>query len=80
MRARRLDRSSIEAMHNVALAWLRMDRLRAAQVAVRMGLRASPSDEGLRRIRTRVWAARLMRRLRPLLSLCGLSRVSSPRS
>jgi tetratricopeptide (TPR) repeat protein len=80
MRAHRLDRSGIEAIHNVALAWLRMGKLRGAHVAVRTGLRASPSDEGLRRIRTRIWAARLMRRLRPLLSLCGLSRVSSPRS
>ena len=80
MRAHRIDRSSIEAYHNVALALLRMGNLRGARVAVVMGMRAAPADEGLRRIRTRLWAARAMRTCAPLLSMCGLSRVSSPRS
>ena len=80
MRAHRIDRTNVEAFHNVALAWLRMGRLRAARIAVAMGMRASPTDEGLRRIRTRLWAARAMRQASPLLEMCGMSRVSSPRS
>ena len=80
MRAHRIDRTNVEALHNVALAWLRMGRLRGARVAVAMGLRASPADEGLRRIRTRLWATRAMQRMRPLLSMCGVSRASSPSS
>ena len=80
MRAHRIDRTNVEAFHNVALAWLRMGRLRGARVAVAMGMRASPADEGLRRIRTRLWAARAMQSIRPLLSMCGMARVSSPRS
>ena len=80
MRAHRIDRTSVEAFHNVALAWLRMGRLRGARIAVAMGMRASPADEGLRRIRTRLWAARAMRKIAPVLSMCGMSRVSSPRA
>ncbi len=80
MRAHRIDRTNIEAFHNVALAWLRMGRLRGARIAVAMGMRSSPADEGLRRIRTRLWAARAMRMAGPLLAICGMSRAGAPRS
>jgi tetratricopeptide (TPR) repeat protein len=80
MRARRIDRTSVEALHNVALAWLRMGKLRGARVAVAMGMRAAPADEGMRRIRTRIWAARVMRGLGPLLRALGMPDVSLPRS
>jgi len=80
MRAHRIDRTSVEALHNVALAWLRMGRLRGARIAVAMGMRASPADEGMRRIRTRLWATRIMRKASPLIALFGMSGVSSPRS
>lgn len=77
MRARRIDRSSVEALHNVALAWLRLGRLRGARLVVAQGMRLAPADEGIRRIRSRLWAARLRACLAPIGRVLGANAPAS---
>jgi len=53
----RLDPNCIEAMYNLALAALGEGRLRFASGWIRRGLSVAPQDEGLRRVRMRLWIA-----------------------
>jgi Flp pilus assembly protein TadD len=50
--------------HNLGLSALRAGRLEDAANWVSRGLKANRTDEGLRRLRTRVWMARVARALR----------------
>lgn len=54
-RVLRLDPRCVTAMHNLALAALEEDRLRVAAGWIRRGLRIDRHDEGLRRLRIRLW-------------------------
>jgi tetratricopeptide (TPR) repeat protein len=56
-RALRLDRGSVVSMHNLALAALEGGRYRVAAAWIRRGLRTDRHDEGLRRLRVRLWLA-----------------------
>ena len=57
-RTLRLDRHCPETLHNVALDALRHGELHRAAAAIRRGLLHAPSDEGLRKLRLQVIAAR----------------------
>ncbi|MGI9014633.1 MAG: tetratricopeptide repeat protein [Phycisphaerales bacterium] len=58
-RVLRLDPECIEAMHNLALAALHENRLAFAHGWLRRGLAVDRHDEGLRRLRIRIWARSL---------------------
>lgn len=60
-RVLRHDPRCKRSRHNLALACLRLGRLRRAAACVRVGLRLDAHDEDLRRLRARVWVARLRR-------------------
>ena len=62
-RVLRLDPRCVTAMHNLALAALEEDRLRVAAGWIRRGLRIDRHDEGLRRLRVRLWLTWLNRAL-----------------
>ena len=66
-RALRLDRRCVISMHNLALAALEEGRLRTAAGWIARGLRADRHDEELRRLRLRLWWARLVALVRRLL-------------
>jgi tetratricopeptide (TPR) repeat protein len=51
----RLDPNCIASMHNLALAALQEGRLSVAQGWVARGLRVNRHDDGLRRLRMRIW-------------------------
>jgi tetratricopeptide (TPR) repeat protein len=51
----RMDPTCVSSMHNLALAALREDRLLTAAGWIRRGLRVDRYDDGLRRLRMRVW-------------------------
>jgi len=53
----RLDPTCIKSMHNLALAALEEDRIITAAAWVSRGLRINGHDDGLRRLRMRVWLA-----------------------
>lgn len=53
----RLDPSCVASMHNLALAALEEGKLSVAQGWVSRGLRANRHDDGLRRLRMRLWLA-----------------------
>jgi Flp pilus assembly protein TadD len=59
-----IDPSCPLSHHNLGLSALRVGRLEDAASWVKRGLRAARTDEGLRRLRTRVWMARIRRALR----------------
>ena len=58
-RVLRRDPGCTISMHNLALGAFQRGRLRIASAWIRRGLRLEPSDEGLRRIRVRIWLMRL---------------------
>jgi tetratricopeptide (TPR) repeat protein len=65
-RVLRLDAKCVASMHNLALAALEQGRLRLAAGWIDRGLRVDRHDDGLRRLRIRVylaWAGRATRRL-----------------
>ncbi|MCH2133164.1 MAG: tetratricopeptide repeat protein [Phycisphaerales bacterium] len=57
----RLEAGCLASIHNLALGALHRGRLRIAAAWVRRGLHLDPGDEGLRRIRLRLWLARVTR-------------------
>ncbi|MBL9140968.1 MAG: tetratricopeptide repeat protein [Phycisphaerae bacterium] len=59
-----LDPHCLSSHHNMALCALRSGRLDEATEWVNRGLKVKRDDEGLRRIRSRIWMARLRRVLR----------------
>lgn len=61
-RVLRLDPNCLRSMHNLALAALEAGRMRIAAGWVRRGLRINAHDDGLRRLRMRVWIAHLKKR------------------
>ncbi|MHC4447198.1 MAG: tetratricopeptide repeat protein [Planctomycetota bacterium] len=65
-RVLRLDPQCVASMHNLALAALEQGRLRLAAGWIDRGLHVNRHDDGLRRLRTRLWlawAGRAFRRL-----------------
>lgn len=64
-----LDPGCVRSRHNIGLAMLRAGRVRSAAVWVRSGLRIDPNDDGLRRLRMRVIAARVQRGIAALIGL-----------
>jgi tetratricopeptide (TPR) repeat protein len=65
-RALRLDPKCVASIHNLALAALEQGRLRLALGWIDRGLQENRHDDGLRRLRVRVylaWAGRAVRRL-----------------
>ncbi len=54
-RALRLDPHCVASMHNLALAALKEGRLRTASGWIRQGLKVNRHDNGLRRLRMRLW-------------------------
>ncbi len=56
-RVLRLDPGCVSAMHNLALAALEQGRLRLAAGWIARGLRVNRHDDGLRRVRMRLWMA-----------------------
>ena len=74
----RLDGRCLVSMHNLALAALEQRRLRVAAGWITRGLRVDRHDDGLRRLRMRLWLAwlgdvlgRLIGGLRPTMSRRG---------
>ncbi len=63
------ERDCIRSLHNMVLASIMRGRLVHASAWLRRALRAHPRDEGLRRLRFRLWAQWAARR-------CGLGRRS----
>lgn len=66
----RLDPNCLRSMHNLALAALEEGRIVVAGGWIRRGLRLDRHDEGLRRLRTRLWLAALRKLIglrRPLM-------------
>ena len=61
------DRTCIRSLHNMVLASLMRGRLVHATAWLRRALASHPRDEGLRRLRIRLWAQRIVRR-------CGIGR------
>ncbi|MCI0362671.1 MAG: tetratricopeptide repeat protein [Phycisphaerales bacterium] len=61
-RVLKLDPACVRSMHNLALAALQIDRLRIASGWIKRGLRVDHHDDGLRRLRMRVWIALLKKR------------------
>ena len=59
-----IDATCAISHHNLGLSALRAGRLDDAANWVTRGLKANRTDEGLRRLRTRVWMARVARALR----------------
>ena len=55
----RKDPTCMVSIHNLALGSLRLGRYGIAATWVQRGLRTNPGDEGLRRIRLRIWARRV---------------------
>ncbi len=53
----RQDPACVEALHNLALAAIEDGRLRAASGWIRRGLAVDRHDDGLRRLRVRLWIA-----------------------
>ncbi|HWB20014.1 MAG TPA: tetratricopeptide repeat protein [Phycisphaerales bacterium] len=60
-RVLRLEPACIASFHNLALAALQEDRLRVAAGWLARGLRVAPHDDGLRRLRMRLWLAAVRR-------------------
>ncbi len=60
----RADPGCVVSFHNLALAALERGRLRVAAAWIGRGLRADKHDDGLRRLRMRLWLARLGRAAR----------------
>ena len=58
-RVLRLDPKCVVSIHNLALAALDHDRLRVAAAWIRRGLEVDRHDDGLRRLRFRLWLAAL---------------------
>lgn len=54
-RVLRQEPECVECMHNLALAALEDGRLRIASAWIRRGLQVNRNDEGLRRLRIRLW-------------------------
>jgi len=63
-RVLRLQPACLASMHNLALAALHESRLRVAAGWIARGLRISPHDDGLRRLRIRLWFAMLRKSAR----------------
>lgn len=59
--ALRLEPDCLRSLHNLTLASLMLGRLNHAGVWLRRGLRRSPRDEGMRRLRIRYLAQRALR-------------------
>ena len=66
-RVLRLDPTCIRSIHNLALSALQEHQLRMAAGWVKRGLNLKPHDDGLRRLRIRVWLAQLARWARCLV-------------
>lgn len=66
-RALRFDPACVASMHNLALAALQEGRLDVAAGWVRRGLKVDRHDDGLRRLRVRVWTAWIARACRGLI-------------
>ncbi|HMN96464.1 MAG TPA: tetratricopeptide repeat protein [Phycisphaerales bacterium] len=58
--ALRLDPKCVRSHHNIALATLRLGRPRSASAWMRAGLKIDRHDDGLRRLRMRILAARVL--------------------
>jgi Flp pilus assembly protein TadD len=54
-RVLRIDRTCVRSMHNLALSAMQHGRLHVAAEWIRRGLNAGAHDEGLRRLRIRLW-------------------------
>lgn len=63
-RALRIQPRSIPSIHNLALAALEDDRVEVAAAWVTRGMKIDRHDDGLRRLRVRVWIARVKRMMR----------------
>jgi len=59
----RTDAACLRSMHNLVLASLMQGRLVHAASWLRRGLASHPRDEGLRRLRIRCWAQRMLRHI-----------------
>ncbi len=59
----RLNPGCVQSMHNLALAALQANRLFVARAWIQRGLKVDKHDDGLRRLRTRLWMAMLRRAL-----------------
>ena len=59
----RTDAACLRSMHNLVLASLMQGRLVHAASWLRRGLASHPRDEGLRRLRIRCWAQRILRHI-----------------
>ena len=55
----RKDPNCLSSIHNLAFGALQRKRYRIASAWIKRGLRISQGDEGLRRIRLRLWLSRL---------------------
>lgn len=66
-RVLKLDPTCVGSFHNLALAMLRSGRPRRAAAFIRAGMRVDGQDEGLRRLRIRVWAATASVRVHSML-------------
>lgn len=62
-KAVRLDPKCTSSMHNLALAAIESGNLTIAGAWIRRGLRIDRHDDGLRRLRTRLWLARVRQAL-----------------
>jgi tetratricopeptide (TPR) repeat protein len=60
-RVLRLDPACVRSIHNLALAAMQENQLRMAAGWVKRGLKLKPHDDGLRRLRIRVWISQSAR-------------------
>jgi tetratricopeptide (TPR) repeat protein len=68
-RVLRLDPRCVASIHNLALAALEQGRIRLAAGWIDRGLRIDRHDDGLRRLRVRMWMAWAGRALRRLVGM-----------
>ena len=59
LRVLRLEPECVRSIHNLALSALARGQLTLAAGWVRRGLRVNKHDDGLRRVRMRIWLARI---------------------
>lgn len=78
-RVLRLDPRCVQSMHNLALAALQAGHLRIARGWIIRGLRIDRHDDGLRRLRTRLWLAVIRRALGIRRPMSVTAAASDPR-
>lgn len=63
-----MDPTCVRSLHNLALAMLRCGHPRRSAICVAAGLRVDRHDDGLRRLRARVWAQQARHMVRSCLA------------